>query len=460
VAVLVNEVVDPGTHSWDIVPDSTTLQIVLYSGTAGGTSYVDNVSTKELEVIDGAVKADVISMDDGLGLKFPDGTVYVNMDSGAAGTDYPQGTATHPVNNMTNAWAIAQTNKLRKFSVTGIINPVEMADGEGDSSILVGVHSQVRIRTFLTGRRDGATFINLGLSRYDDDYEEYPTVLNCVIYYDFKIYGGIIKDSVVVGSKKIAPQASADVDICDTLFDSGRVNFADMTAGVCSIKNCKGTLNIDDLVAGDVTVNIYGFKGRLLIASSCVAGTINIYGFTGELVDISDGVTVNRYEDPTSLLATSASITALGVSVTSRNSLRQIAGEISGKPLSTLGVLLTVGGAPLATAGASVDIELMRESDGYREKKRVLMTKGTTDGFYMVRLKDYFSNLAANRIYSYCISSGETTIDSTTGTFRVTDSVTGTEILERVNNLQRYFDQQGKFKKKEMTNAAPQSKNA
>jgi hypothetical protein len=250
------------------------------------------------------------------------------------------------------------------------------------------------------------------------------------------------------------------VEICDTLFDSGRVNFADMTGSSCALKNCKGTLNIDDLVNADVTVNIYGFKGRLLIAPSCVAGTINIYGLTGELLDISDGATVNRYEDPTEDLATSASISALNTEVTSRNSLRQIEGEISGKRNSTLGLLLTASGAPLSVAVASVDIELMREADGYREKRRVMLTKASANGFYMVKIKDYFTGLTTNRAYSYCISSGDTTVDSLVGTLRVSDSVTGTEILERVNNLQRYFDHQGRFLKKEMTNAAPQSENA
>ena len=62
---------------------------------------------------------------------------------------------------------------------------------------------------------------------------------------------------------------------------------------VFKIIDCSGKIKITNLGASNAGINIYGFKGEIIIDSSCTAGTINIIGGSGKITDSSAGTTVN-----------------------------------------------------------------------------------------------------------------------------------------------------------------------
>jgi hypothetical protein len=382
-----------------------------------------------------------------LAMAYIDG-IYLNYAYGFDENTPPYGTNRLPVNDLVNALVLCSSQKQNEIKVLFGWEEVTIIEEDVSTKKLIGLRPISNDGGFdFQHVQSVGHFENLRI-RNNSQYMDRCTFLRCMISGIISLSKCLLDECTISAEGEIRPLGGQTEIIRKATFVSSApyssFNFMDATTGTVYLFGCQGILSLSNLITAEV-VNIIGFKGRITKEESCYAGTINIYGPVDELVvHPSIGATdtvINRYEETTA-------------------NLRQIEGEISGKRNSTLGLLMTASGAPLSVAVASVDLELMREADGYREKRRVMLTKASANGFYTIKIKDYFTNLTANRVYSYCISSGDTTVDSTVGTLRVTDSVTGTEILERVNNLQRYFDQQGKFLKKELTNAAPQSKNA
>ena len=224
------------------------------------------------------------------------GGVTVDIAGGTAGTAFPAGTLLQPVNNMTDALAIAITNGLNKFFVRGdlTLNDASlnlrefMFFGQSAQSSLITVDTLADIEDCefsvctLTGVLDGGN-----------------TVRDAVVE-DVSFFNGFLFQTKVLGTLTLGGSTAAVLDFCfggagaTTIFDMGgsgsSLNLANFS-GEVQIINKTGTDKLDVKMAA----------GSVELAASVVAtaGDVVISGTAGLVNNATDPANV----DATNLLS-------------------------------------------------------------------------------------------------------------------------------------------------------------
>jgi len=221
------------------------------------------------------------------------GIVAYNSINGTAGSKYPIGLKSNPVNNVVDAFKIAANLKLKEFLIMeGLFD----LDRDAISYIFSGA--------------GGASFLK-------------PNSYN--------ISFSSINDLVVVGTPDML--ASSNIRISRSLIDEGILNFngnmervgisgevslkgednifsfcynihGTVTHGPCTInfnalpteailRNWAGELALTNMIDSDSIADIDVVSGKILLDSSNSAGNVSIRGI-GDISDNSLGVTINR----------------------------------------------------------------------------------------------------------------------------------------------------------------------
>ena len=218
--------------------------------------------------------------------------VYLDLDNGAAGTAWPTGTPGQPVNNITDALAIAAARGLAKIEVCGESGWV------GPAIALPSDFNYIH----LTGQNPMMDVMNLnGHGAYGGLYDKFS------LHGTHRADAGIQATGCWLGQvalltapaaidafKSIVYNLAVSGGACslnDCIFRGGTVTLSGVTPN-CAIWGAKGSFTLAGMTAG--TANIYGNGLNLAIAASCVAGTINIYGDV-RVTNNSGGAVVNIY---------------------------------------------------------------------------------------------------------------------------------------------------------------------
>jgi len=216
--------------------------------------------------------------------------VYVDEVTGVAGTAWPIGSKGTPVDNMTDALAIAVARKLRRIYCFGWM------------TIPSDVTGYEFIGQYNTGNRDGIDFNGKTVLRcyFRGFWLEGGTTTACAAnmfdrsrFEDMTLGGSIFKDCYFEGTLNAQGH-----QFWNCHFDGATIDSTGVATGISVIKGV-GTLTVTNMDSGGWW-SIYGAGMELEIADSCTAGTINIYSHV-KVTDNSSGTTVNDYSVETDL---------------------------------------------------------------------------------------------------------------------------------------------------------------
>ena len=231
--------------------------------------------------------------------KLVDG-VYVDSVNGVAGTAWPIGTPGMPVDNLTDALAIAATRMLHN---------VYLAPNGGSDYVIPSTISNMRFYgTTINDYLDVAVDLNnqlidacyfqgLTIDSNNAAANSYIIAKECFIYN----LGG--KENYLFNcafGEHTVPVSSLYFFAFDCYSGGGLATELDFTNSGASnnyqLLGLKGGFKLKNLSAGGVSVGIYGSGLDLVIDSTCNAAssTINIYGDV-KITNNSGGTVVNDY---------------------------------------------------------------------------------------------------------------------------------------------------------------------
>lgn len=268
---------------------------------ASGSVTVMAIETSALQSIDAAITK----------LKFPGGVVHVRYNSGYSGIDYPNGEADRPVNNISDASTIASTNKISKIVIYTSYAAMPIGDAQANQMMIEGVSSIYGLSCVsMTDTRYGVTYKHLGLKKTDTSNERYPTILDCVIKSDFVVDNAIIRNSSLAASFTLKMESPAQ--LYNVTFEDSIIDLPTYGGVTWTLDKCSGILTVKNVKRADDVLNIFGFKGKITIDSTCTKGTINIYGGVDVLVDGHTGsCVVNELSEVSDVNVTSISTDVL-----------------------------------------------------------------------------------------------------------------------------------------------------
>jgi hypothetical protein len=224
--------------------------------------------------------------------------VHVDDTLGAAGTAFPLGTPSNPVDNIADALVIAATFKTPKIFL----------HGQGWYSL----------PSDLT-----RPYVFVGDSRYDTDIDfdnrnAFGSLFKELVINNVETGGGItVEDCVIddaqfngsVFNSRLNSSATWTVDghstivglFCDwTSHNTAKILFSGAGRHVRVI-DCNGRLSIDGMADVNADLNIYGDSLGLTIEATNTLGTISLYGNISTLTNLTGGATVINYTDSAKL---------------------------------------------------------------------------------------------------------------------------------------------------------------
>lgn len=223
--------------------------------------------------------AGLVNVDEFKLQSFQNARVWLNTNNGVAGTSFPNGTPSNPVDNPTDALFIANQNDLERFHISGQItlpNGEEFAgsDWEGHSIVSsainlnnVSVNNSYFKNIEISGQCDG--FIDL------EDCKV-TTVTN---------FRGVIQNSSI--DNLTINSTNTDLVHISKCVSHGPTTIIDANSANCNIliRDFFGELDIRNVDQGN-TVNIGISGGKVHLKNTCTNGTIVINGLC-DLVDES-----------------------------------------------------------------------------------------------------------------------------------------------------------------------------
>lgn len=220
-----------------------------------------------------------------------EGYVHIDQNNGGAGTTYPSGTLSHPVNNIDDAKLIAMVRGLPGFFVTGelVIQSGEDVSGlyfKGKAStenlprtkiiltsgcITAGLAIEM---STVTGKQNGEMIFSQCMIENLEDVE--GTFYACRFL-------GTIKAKIGAGLRLDIVESSSNLAGC--ILDANGSPSQKFLSGF------KGHITIKNMAHSDcrVVINLEG--GHLLVDASCTQGMLDIQGY-GEITDNSNGTLV------------------------------------------------------------------------------------------------------------------------------------------------------------------------
>ena len=209
--------------------------------------------------------------------------VYIDTDNGAAGTAFPLGTPTSPVDNLADALTIAAANNLRRFFVTGLITlTAALTDWRVEGSAPINVAAQVN----LNGQSvSGTDFTNISLTGSSTGVF---TARRCQFIGAMSGAQGIFERCTLFGS--LTPPTSSTLSLleCSSATGVGDGPVIDLTNvnfnSKIFVHAYSGNLELRNCSEANYIASLAFVAGDLLLAASITAGTFKVRG----VVNITD----------------------------------------------------------------------------------------------------------------------------------------------------------------------------
>lgn len=216
------------------------------------------------------------------------GIVYLDVSSEYAGTDYPNGTSTRPVNNLDDAIAIANTVGCRSLLIIGDI----VLNKSFQHWVFKGINTISSVD--INGQAvSNCSFVNLIVK---GEFNGPIKCKECSIDSSINLQGEFRECGFEPGLH-ILSTSPINAAVLFSCFSNGGqdepviLDCADGSAVQCTIRSFSGILkliNVDD-VSDKIAVDLD--SGAIIIDNSCTGGTIEIRG-VGRIEDNSNGTTI------------------------------------------------------------------------------------------------------------------------------------------------------------------------
>ena len=212
--------------------------------------------------------------------------VTIDTVAGTAGTSFPIGTPTSPVNNIVDARIIADSKNLREFNIRDTITL--------DQTYLNWAFTGVGGLAFINlDSQDvtGSVFVNCSMSgtSQGDNLITRNSDFFAVNNYQGQVFETLLVDSVSIGPSTLTNHfidcRSGNLETDRAMIDmvgEGRSLGVQGYAGSLEIKNLSGP---DDLISVDL------LSGNIILDSTCISGTIVLRG-VGTFTDNTMGSTI------------------------------------------------------------------------------------------------------------------------------------------------------------------------
>jgi hypothetical protein len=245
-------------NGWRIRPAEYSHKLVL-----SGNVYTDpagsDVNVSTLGSFNVTVSERVSNLTDAVLLNSPDiqynsfaGGVHVDVLSAFSGTDYPTGTPRQPVNNLTDAIAIAAARGFDTIHVVG--NLTITGIGAQDLTFIGQGHAKTTIAVDASANVTGSEFSDATITgTLDGGNRVSHCVVGALTYVD-----GFIEDSLLNGTIVMSGLAPAYIMRC-----------SDGVAGM-------GTPTID--FNGDATLSVRDYRGGLTMINKSGASQVSVDG--------------------------------------------------------------------------------------------------------------------------------------------------------------------------------------
>ncbi len=207
--------------------------------------------------------------------------VWVDINSGLAGTAYPTGNSEYPVDNIPDAVTIAVGRGFRKINILSDII-LDLGDDVSNFHLFGVSHlfSDIDVRTDAVCLN--TSFTDFNLTGILDGGSE---IKSCNVS-NLTYFNGHIQNSSLGGTITLAGGADADIVDCRIQdFDNIPIIDAGGTGQNLMLANFSGIIQIQNLT-GPSKLGIGLDAGQAIIDSTCTAGSIQASG-SGSIVDNS-----------------------------------------------------------------------------------------------------------------------------------------------------------------------------
>jgi len=226
---------------------------------------------------------DVDSLVNNRDINFNDGIVWVDAAFGSSGTDYPKGTAVHPVDNLSDALAIASSRNIHRLHMLGSFTLSDSIAGYTVYGEYLNTDIDLNSKSV-----SGTVFHMCDLW---GTVNGSITCFNCSIS-DVTDLSGRFKRCTL--SSDIYFKSSSYFEDC-YFRGNAYCDFSGISGGLYIFSRVSGIMALANLTHPTAYIAIFADGLKLSINSNCTAGVIEIYG-SAQVVDNSGaGCTVNIY---------------------------------------------------------------------------------------------------------------------------------------------------------------------
>ena len=219
------------------------------------------------------------------------GKVFVDFNSNNTGVRYPVGTATNPVNNVTNAFAIADRLGVSEFQIS---NGIFELDRPALSYIFTGRGGSpfMDINGFNV---TGSVFNSMGWGQTDFGASGPVTLNQCTVLGDISNFSGIA-NQCSLGAGVLTFDGNTSISFSNSINTSNDTypifDFQGANVEV-ACRSWSGDFEVKNMTDPLSNLSIDMTSGRALIANSNTAGEIVLRGI-GVLRDNNAGTTLDR----------------------------------------------------------------------------------------------------------------------------------------------------------------------
>ena len=251
------------------------------------TSPVANAPSGTVTVVVIAASSGTVAFSDEINDQSFLGQVWIDTNRGNPGTAFPRGTPTDPVDNFTDAAAIAVTRKLSAYHLSGTLTltteDISGTDWTGNSPI----QSRIELGS---GSAAGNHFDSLtingalnGLAAFDN--VNYDTVTGWQGESNEGVFEGSLTMASAATGEHVFIRTASGVSGASTPFFDKNSNSANV-----SFRSYTGGIEIRNMTAGSMSIDM--ISGHIILAASCTGGTIVCRG-NAKLTDNSNGSTID-----------------------------------------------------------------------------------------------------------------------------------------------------------------------
>jgi hypothetical protein len=220
---------------------------------------------------------------------FQGGFVYINVDDGLAGTNFPRGTTSDPVNNYTDAKLIADINGYNNFKVEGILTIPSGVDLSRQTWEGEGVlHSDI---TFVDNNLTSTSFFRTAVGGVMGTG---PATFNECLVKGMTNFAGAAKECLLANTVTVRSGCVRDVVFvsCYSALPGTGTPTIDINNAPCGlvVRGYAGGIKTKNISQGnDVSLDI--LAGHVILDATCTSGTIIIRG-NSKVTDNTTGVGV------------------------------------------------------------------------------------------------------------------------------------------------------------------------